>query len=81
MATNLALDDELIRTAQELGCHKTKKAAVTAALEAYVREHRLKELLELIREGGVEYDEDYDIAYERRRWTEAIERRQSEWDE
>jgi len=32
MATNLALDDQLIREAQKVGKHKTKKEAVTAAL-------------------------------------------------
>jgi Arc/MetJ family transcription regulator len=35
MATNLAISDELIEQAKRLGDHKTKKAAVTAALEEY----------------------------------------------
>ncbi|MGH2609745.1 MAG: type II toxin-antitoxin system VapB family antitoxin [Tepidiformaceae bacterium] len=56
MATNLALDDELIDAARELGCHKTKKAAVMAALEEYVRKRRLELLFELA--GTVDYDLD-----------------------
>lgn len=36
MATNLALDDKLIQEAQAAGRHKTKKEAVTSALQEYV---------------------------------------------
>ncbi len=35
MATNLQLDDELIKTAVKLGGHRTKKEAVTQALIQY----------------------------------------------
>jgi Arc/MetJ family transcription regulator len=35
--TNLALDDELIDAAKELGQHRSKKEAVTIALEEYIR--------------------------------------------
>lgn len=58
MPTNLALDDDLIREAQKAGGHRTKKAAVTAALEEYVRRRKQLELRELF--GTVEYDEGYD---------------------
>lgn len=37
MATNLRLDDKSTQEAQKAGKHKTKKEAVTAALEEYVR--------------------------------------------
>jgi Arc/MetJ family transcription regulator len=80
VATNLALDDELIRTAQELGCHKTKKAAVTAALEDYIRRKRL-DLLFALADEGVEYDADYDIVEERRKWAERLEQQQEQWDQ
>src|SRR6266576_160774 len=57
MATNFALDDKLIEEAQRPGKHKTKKEAVTAALEELVREGRAQimgairqELLSGIRE-------------------------------
>src|SRR5882672_5923238 len=37
MATNLDLDDKLIDAARRLGGHRTKRDAVTRALEEYVR--------------------------------------------
>ena len=37
MITNLAIDDQLITAAVELGHHPSKKAAVTAALEEYIQ--------------------------------------------
>ena len=58
MPTNLALDDTLIREAQEAGGHRTKKAAVTAALEEYVQRRKQLELQTLF--GKVDYDEGYD---------------------
>ena len=58
MATNLALDDTLIREAQEAGGHRTKKAAVTAALEEYVQRRKQLELQTLF--GTVDYDKGYD---------------------
>jgi Arc/MetJ family transcription regulator len=81
MASNLDLDDELVEAAQQLGCHKTKKAAVNAALEEYVRALRLKEFLALMKEGGIDYDEDYDPVAERKKWAEQLERRYARWDE
>ncbi len=39
MATNLAIDDRLIEEARKTGGHKTKKEAVTTALEEYIRHH------------------------------------------
>jgi Arc/MetJ family transcription regulator len=65
MATNLELDDELIEAAKTLGCHKTKKAAVTAALEEYVRKRRLEKFLSML--GTVEFDDDWDYKELRRR--------------
>ena len=58
MATNLGLDDELVEAAQELGCHKTKKAAVNAALAEYVRARRLELFLSLV--GTIDFDEGWD---------------------
>lgn len=65
MATNLALDDELIDEAVRVGGHSTKKAAVTEALEEYVRRHKQLEILDLF--GTVEWDEDYDYKRQRAR--------------
>ena len=57
MPTNLALDDKLIVEAQQLGNHPSKKAAVTAAIVAYIRHHKQQQLLEEL--GSFEYEEDY----------------------
>ena len=47
MATNLQLDDKLIRQAVELGNHHTKKAAVTQALNDYISHLRQEKILSL----------------------------------
>lgn len=65
MATNLALDDKLIEQARRIGKHKTKKEAVTAALEEYVRYRQQLRILELA--GTIEFDPGYDYKAERRR--------------
>jgi len=52
MATNLAIDDVLLREAQTIGRHKTKKATVTEVLNLF---------------GKIDYDDDYDYKKGRRR--------------
>ena len=63
MATNLQLDDKLIRAAVTLSGHKTKKAAVTQALTDYVRHLQQERILDLF--GKVDFDPAYD--YKRQR--------------
>ena len=58
MPTNLAIDDELINEAKSVGGHKTKKEAVTAALEKYVQWHKQQEILKHF--GTIDYDPEYD---------------------
>jgi Arc/MetJ family transcription regulator len=65
MPTNLALDDRLIERARRVGRHKTKKEAVTAALDEYIR--RRKQLRVLLRFGTITYDPRYYYKAERRR--------------
>lgn len=65
MATNLALDDKLIEEAVRVGGHRTKKAAVTAALTEYVKSRRRQRMLRW--KGQVEYFDDYDYKALRRR--------------
>jgi len=65
MATNLALDDRLIEQAQKIGRHRTKKEAVTAALEEYIRYRQ--QLSVLSRRGTIDYDPTYDYKKERNR--------------
>lgn len=67
MATNLALDPELVERALKVSGEKTKKAAVTRALEEFVARRRQKRLIELM--GRLEWDESFDYKAERsRRW-------------
>lgn len=65
MATNLAIDDRLIEEARKTGGHKTKKEAVTRALEEYIRQHKQMGILEAF--GTVDFDPAYDYKAERRR--------------
>lgn len=65
MATNLALDDKLINEARKIGNHKTKREAVTAALEQYIRSRKRLRILDLF--GTIEFDPNYDYKAERRR--------------
>lgn len=63
MATNLAIDDELLDTAKEIGRHKTKRAAVNEALREYIQRRKQLEIIELF--GKVEFDDDYDYKKQR----------------
>ena len=65
MATNLAIDPELLNEAHRIGRHKTKKATVTEALEEYIRRRKQKDLLALF--GTIEYEADYDYKVQRKR--------------
>jgi len=63
MPTKLAIDDCLIAEAQKLGDHRTKKEAVTAALDEYIQ--RRKQLLVIELFGKIDFDENYDYRRER----------------
>lgn len=65
MATNLQLDDRLIRQAVKLGGHSTKREAVTQALTDYVRFLQQQKILGLF--GKVEFDPAYDYKKQRSR--------------
>ena len=65
MATNLGLDDKLVEEARQTGHHKTKKEAVTAALEEYVRRRKQMKILDLF--GKIDFDPSYDYKAERHR--------------
>jgi Arc/MetJ family transcription regulator len=72
MATNLALDDNLIAQAVKAGNHRTKREAVTAALQEYVKLKRRLALLEM--EGQVDFDPTWDYKADRRRGNRRIPR-------
>ena len=73
MPTNLALDDRLIEDARRAGSHKSKKEAVTAALEEYVRKRQQMRILEAF--GSFPVDPAYDYKSERRRNTGHAQKR------
>ena len=65
MSTNLALDPNLLDRALEVSGERTKKAAVTRALEEFIARRSQKRLLELM--GKLEWDAAYDYKSERSR--------------
>jgi Arc/MetJ family transcription regulator len=65
MPTNLALDDRLINKARRIGGHRTKREAVTAALEEYVRRREQLRILELA--GKIDYVPGHDYKALRRK--------------
>ncbi len=65
MATNLSIDPELLDRALEVSGERTKKAAVTKALEEFIARRQQKRLLELI--GKLEWEEGFDYKAERSR--------------
>lgn len=65
MATNLSIDPELIERALEVSGERTKKAAVTKALQEFIARRRQKRLLDLM--GKLEWESCYDYKAERRR--------------
>jgi Arc/MetJ family transcription regulator len=65
MATNLALDPDLINRAVKVSGEKTKKAAVTRALEEFITRRSQARLVDLM--GKLEWDESFDYKAERTR--------------
>ena len=65
MATNLSIDPELIEWAFKVSGERTKKAAVTRALEEFIARRRQKRLVELM--GKLEWDKSFDYKAERSR--------------
>ena len=65
MATNLAIDPKLIEKALEVSGERTKKAAVTRALEEFIARREQRRILALF--ASLEWDPDYDYKRERSR--------------
>jgi Arc/MetJ family transcription regulator len=63
MATNLGIDDKLLREALHLGGLRTKKETVTVALEEFIRRRRQRRILDLC--GTVDFREDWDYKKDR----------------
>ncbi len=65
MATNLALDPQLLEQVLELSGEPTKKAAVTLALREFVARREQKKVADLF--GKLDWDASYDYKAERSR--------------
>lgn len=65
MAKNLALEPDLIDRALELSGERTKRAAVTKALQEFIARHEQKELAKLF--GSLEWEKTYNHKKERSR--------------
>ncbi len=63
MATNLALDDKLIETAQKLGRHRTKRETVSKALEEYIQHLQQQSIFDEY--GSIDYEPSYDYKKQR----------------
>ena len=58
MATNLALNPDLVDRALKVSGERTKKAAVTRALEEFIARRSQRRLIDLM--GRLEWDESFD---------------------
>ena len=65
MATNLAIDAELLDKALEVSGEKTKKAAVTKALQEFIARREQRRILDLF--GTLEWNMEYSYKRERSR--------------
>lgn len=65
MATNLAIDPELLDRAVRVSGERTKKAVVTKALQEFIARREQRRLLDLM--GKLDWDPSYDYKAERSR--------------
>lgn len=65
IATNLALDQDLLDRALRVSGEPTKKAAVTRALQEFIARHEQRQVAELF--GKLDWDTAYDHKAERAR--------------
>lgn len=65
MATNLSLDPDLLDRAMQVSGERTKKAAVTRALEEFIARRKQKRLIDLM--GKLDWDSSFDYKVERSR--------------
>ena len=65
MATNLAIDPDLLDRALEVSGERTKKAAVTRALQEFIARREQRKVLDLM--GKLEWDKSFDYKAERSR--------------
>ncbi len=64
MATNLAIEDALLKKALKAGGFRTKKETVTKALEEFIQRRQQRKVLRAI--GSIEFRKDWQYKAERR---------------
>ncbi|HSI47423.1 MAG TPA: type II toxin-antitoxin system VapB family antitoxin [Ideonella sp.] len=65
MATNLAIDPQLLERAVEVSGERTKKAAVTKALQEFIARREQRRVADLI--GQLDWDDGFNYKAERSR--------------
>ena len=65
MATNLAIDPDLLDQALEVSGERTKKAAVTKALQEFIARRQQRRILDLM--GKLDWDTSFNYKAERAR--------------
>jgi Arc/MetJ family transcription regulator len=65
VATNIQIDNELVKKAMKLGGSRTKREAVNKALAEFVQRREQQRILEMF--GTVDYDPEYDYKLQRSR--------------
>ena len=65
MATNLAIDPELLDRAVEVSGERTKKAVVTLALQEFIARREQRRVVELM--GKLEWNNSFDYKAQRSR--------------
>lgn len=65
MATNLAIEPELLERALKVSGERTKKAAVTLALQEFIARREQRRVAELL--GKLDWDDSFDYKAERSR--------------
>ena len=65
MSSQRIVSEELVEQARRAGGHRTKSAAITAALREYVRRREQRRIVDSF--GTIDFDPDYDYKRDRRR--------------
>ena len=65
MATNLAIDPDLLERAVAVSGERTKKAVVTKALQEFIARRQQRKLVDLM--GKLEWDDSFNYKVERSR--------------
>lgn len=63
MSVRIPIDEKLVAEARRLGRHRSRKAAVVAALKEYIARRRQTEIISAF--GSFDFDPDYDYKSER----------------